>query len=323
MTTTNIPIEDEVLARYARGAAAVEPELCCPTDDYEAHYLRALPREIIEKDYGCGNPSKWARAGDVVVDLGSGAGKACYILSQKVGATGRVIGVDFNDAMLELARKHQHEMAEKIGYANVEFVKQKIQDLSLADESVDLIVSNCVLNLVRAEDKRRLFTRMFRVLKRGGRAVISDIVCDKDPTPAIANDPKLWSGCIAGAFREDLFLTMFEEAGFHGMEILARQDRPWRVIDGVEFRSMTVRAFKGKQGPCIDGGQCVTYRGPWKCVSDDDGHNYQRGQPTPVCRKTHALLTDPHGPYAGQFIDAAARESSSCCAGGADEGKCC
>ncbi len=332
-------IETEVLNRYAQGAADVEPDLCCPTSDYEQEYLRLLPREIIEKDYGCGNPSRWARPGDTVVDLGSGAGKACYILSQKVGPDGQVIGVDFNDAMLGLARKYQPEMARKVGYSNVRFVKGKIQDLALdldktqrwlnahpiqtvedlhgfeaecdrlrrlepmiASDSVDLVVSNCVLNLVKPDHKKRLFDEIFRVLRRHGRAVISDIVCDEDVTPEILDDPKLWSGCISGAFREDLLLKMFEDAGFYGIELLARQETPWRVIGGIEFRSMTVRAYKGKQGPCLERNQAVVYKGPCKCVVDDDGHTYPRGQGMAVCDKTYQLLTDPNGPYAGQFI---------------------
>jgi arsenite methyltransferase len=380
-------IENQVLDRYARGAQAVEPELCCPTDDYESQYLRLLPREIIEKDYGCGNPSKWARPGDVVVDLGSGAGKACYILSQKVGPDGQVIGVDFNDAMLRLSRGYLHEMAQKIGCGNVRFAKGKIQDLALDLEaaqqfldahpvrtiedlhafeaecqrlrreqpmipsaSVDLVVSNCVLNLVRPADKQQLFSEIFRVLNRGGRAVISDIVCDEDPTPAILQDPALWSGCISGAFREDMLPRMFEEAGFHGIEILARQDEPWRVIDGIEFRPMTIRAFKGKHGPCLERNQAVIYKGPWKCVCDDDGHTYHRGQRMAVCDKTFRLLTDAHGPYAGQLIglepangvpidqarpfncsvDAVrdpratkAAATTSCCLPSNSDGKCC
>ncbi|MHC4995216.1 MAG: methyltransferase domain-containing protein, partial [Planctomycetota bacterium] len=332
-------IEAEVRDRYARGAQAVEPALCCPIDGYDAQYLKALPQEIIDKDYGCGDPSRWAKPGERVVDLGSGAGKVCYILSQKVGAEGSVTGVDFNNAMLDLARKYQHELAETFGYANTRFVKGKIQDLALdldkvqawlsshpinsvegiatyeaecdrlrrdepliKDNSIDLVVSNCVLNLVRPEDKVQLFEDIFRVLENGGRAVISDIVCDETPTEKIMGDPKLWSGCISGAFREDEFLQMFERAGFHGIEILARTEAPWQVIDGVEFRSMTVRAYKGKQGPCLDRHQAVVYKGPWKIVLDDDGHRYRRGERMAVCEKTFRLLTDDSGPYASHMI---------------------
>jgi len=341
-----LSLEHEIRDRYARGAQTLEPGLCCPTAEYDTQYLEMLPREIIEKDYGCGDPSAHARVGDVVVDLGSGAGKVCYILAQKVGSSGRVIGLDFNDAMLSLARQYQDEMADRIGHRNVAFRKARIQDMALdldraaawladnpinsveqadeyraycdrlrheeplvADDSVDLIVSNCVLNLVRADEKQQLFREMHRVLRPGGRVVISDIVCDEDVTPEIENDPHLWSGCIAGAFREDRLLEMFEEAGFYGIEILKRQTEPWQTIDGIEFRAMTVRAFKGKEGPCLDGNQAVVYTGPWKQVRDDDGHVLDRGRRMAVCAKTYRLMTDPHGPYAGQIAGIEPRDT--------------
>ena len=331
--------EEAVNTRYGSAAEAVEPALCCPVTEYDATSLANLPREILEIDYGCGDPSKYAAPGETVLDLGSGSGKICYIIAQKVGAEGRVIGVDFNDRMLTLARKHQREMADKLGYANVHFRKGRIQDLALdherlgqwlqtnpvrsandltqleaecdrlrdeepmiANDSIDLIVSNCVLNLVDTDQKSKLFGELHRVLRPGGRAVISDIVCDEDPTPDMMNDPELWSGCISGAFREDRFLQMFEEAGFFGVEILNRAADPWRTIDGIEFRSMTVRAYKGKEGPCLERNQSIVYRGPWKKVHDDDGHVLYRGERMAVCDKTYRLLTNPDGPYAKDLI---------------------
>jgi len=332
-------LESGVLERYSGGANRVEPALCCPTNGYDAELLAKLPPEIVEKDYGCGDPSVHAREGDLALDLGSGSGKVCYLLSQRVGPSGRVIGLDFNDDMLELARRYREEMGRRLGWSNVEFRKARIQDMALdldaaakwleghpvrtlkdlaeferwcetsrreqplvRSGSVDLVVSNCVLNLVRPEEKRRLFIEMYRVLARGGRAVISDIVCDEDPTPAILGDPELWSGCIAGAFREDRFLEAFEAAGFYGVEIVARSPAPWRVVDGVEFRSVTVRAFKGKEGPCIDRNQAVILKGPWRTVTDDDGHTFHRGQRMAVCDKTFELLTNRAGPYATHVL---------------------
>ncbi len=330
-------VEQVVKDRYGAGANQREAALCCPTS-YDASFLKILPKEILERDYGCGDPSEHVGEGETVLDLGSGGGKICYILSQKVGPTGRVIGVDVNDEMLGLARQYQDEMAQKIGQDNVRFLKGKIQDLALnldmaeawlrqfpvtdvqslsafeaecerlrreetliPDNSVDVVVSNCVLNLVAPAEKKKLFDEIFRVLKRGGRAVISDIVCDEQPTQAILDDPDMWSGCISGAFGETEFPQMFERAGFHGIEILKREEQPWQTIDGVEFRSMTLCAYKGKQGPCMDRNQAAVYLGPWKHVVDDDGHTYFRGQRMAVCDKTFKLLTDPNGPYAGQF----------------------
>ncbi len=269
----------------------------------------------------------------MVLDLGSGGGKICYIAAQKVGPKGRVIGVDCNEDMLALARKYQGEMAEKIGHPNVSFRKGRIQDLALdleefesylrenpigtsadwlkaeehanrlretspmiADASVDVIVSNCVLNLVRPEDRVALFSEMYRVLKRGGRAVISDIVCDEIVPEHLRRDPALWSGCLSGAFHEEEFLKAFEDAGFYGMELVDRQTKPWTVVEGIEFRSLTVRAWKGKDGPCLERKQAVIYNGPWKAVIDDDGHKLIRGERMAVCDKTFNLYTKP--PYA-------------------------
>lgn len=329
----------EVSRRYAEAARSPEPALCCPSTGYDPALLKAIPDEVLAVDYGCGDPTRHAREGDVALDLGSGSGKACFMLAQRVGPKGRVIGVDGNREMLALARKHAPEVARRIGFENVRFHQGRIQDLRLdledldpwlrvkpvtsvdgwalleaecsrlrtsqpmvADESVDLVVSNCVLNLVRPADKKALFAEIHRVLRRGGRAVISDIVCDEDPTPEILADPELWSGCISGAFREDLFLEELESAGLYGVEILERAERPWRVIDGIEFRALTVRAYKGKEGPCLERNQAVVYHGPWKSVVDDDGHRYARGQRMAVCDKTYHLLTDPRGPYAGSIL---------------------
>ncbi|HEY9616345.1 MAG TPA: methyltransferase domain-containing protein [Microcoleaceae cyanobacterium] len=339
LETPAYDIEQAVLQRYESGAKQPEAALCCPTTNYQADFLALLPQEIIEKDYGCGDPTRYVSPGETVVDLGSGAGKNCYILAQQVGATGHVIGVDFNAEMLALSRKYLDEMAGKLGYRNTAFVKGKIQDLALdldlaqswlaqhpittiehlaafeaecdrlrreqpliASDSVDVVISNCVLNLVRPQDKQQLFQEIYRVLKRGGRAVISDIVCDEDPTAEILHNPDLWSGCIAGAFREDSFLEMFEQAGFYGIEILVRQPDPWQVIDGIEFRSMTVRAFKGKDGACWERNQTVIYKGPWKAVQDDDGHTLYRGQRTAVCDKTFQIYTNPQGAYHQDMI---------------------
>ena len=331
-------VETAVKERYEAGAIQQQPSLCCPTE-YAGNYLEILPEEIIAKDYGCGDPTRYVGEGETVVDLGSGAGKNCYILAQKVGAAGKIIGVDFNDEMLSLARKYQDDIASKLGHHNTEFVKGKIQDLKLnlakvqtwlennpitsiegvsnyetecdrlrsqepliADNSVDVVISNCVLNLVRPQDKQQLFAEIFRVLKRGGRAVISDIVCDEDPTTAMINDPELWSGCISGAFREDMFLKMFESAGFYGVEILKREEQPWQVVDGIEFRSMTIRAYKGKEGECWERKQSVIYKGPWKQVQDDDGHIFCRGERMAVCDKTYQIMTSCCSPYSQDII---------------------
>ena len=239
-----------------------------------------------------------------------------------------MIGVDTNDDMLDLARRSAPVFAGRVGFDNVRFARGQIQDLRLdrdrldrwlaenpirseadfrrveaeierlrreeplvADGTVDVVVSNCVLNLVSPEDKPRVFAEAFRVLKRGGRAVISDIVCDEEVPEDLRADPELWSGCISGAFREDRFLEAFEAAGFYGVTVLERQAEPWRTVEGIEFRSVTVAAYKGKEGVCLDQKHAVVYRGPFREAVDDDGHVLRRGVRTAVCEKTFRIFS--------------------------------
>jgi ubiquinone/menaquinone biosynthesis C-methylase UbiE len=331
-----IDVERAVRERYSAASQAVEPALCCPVQ-YDADYLRVLPQELIQRDYGCGDPSRYVVAGDTVLDLGSGGGKVCYIASQIVGPHARVIGVDMNDDMLALARKYRQQIGERIGWHNVHFHKGRIQDLALdlekfdaylnkhpvdsadrwlemqrradqmrlsepmiAGDSIDVVLSNCVLNLVAPEDRQQLFAEIHRVLRRGGRAVISDIVSDEPVPDHLRNDPQLWSGCVSGAFLEHDFIEAFERAGFYGIQIVSRQEQPWATVEGIEFRSLTVQAYKGKEGPCMDYHQAVIYTGPWKSVTDDDGHMLRRGERTAVCEKTFQIYTA--APYAKQII---------------------
>lgn len=330
-----LAVDDVVKDRYRQGAQERVAELCCPVD-YDPKYLAVIPTEVIERDYGCGDPSKHLKPGETVLDLGSGTGKICFIAAQVVGAQGKVIGVDMTDEMLDVARRNAPVVAERLGFANVEFRRGRIQDLGLdmdrfdaelakdpvrstegllqattraerlrreqplvADDSVDVVVSNCVLNLVDGHEKPRLFREIFRVLKNGGRAVISDIVCDEEVPLAMQNDHDLWTGCISGALTETGFLEAFEEAGFYGIRVLERQREPWQTVQGIEFRSLTVEAFKGKQGACLERNQAVVYRGPWKEVLDDDGHRMRRGERYAVCDKTYRLYQ--REPYAGMF----------------------
>jgi arsenite methyltransferase len=137
------------------------------------------------------------------------------------------------------------------------------------------------------------------VLKKGGRAVISDIVSDEPVPGHLQNDPQLWSGCISGALTEEGFLQAFSEAGFYGIQILKRDDTPWRTVEGIEFRSVTVRAFKGKQGPCFERHQAVIYLGPFKEVMDDEGHRMERGRRYAVCDKAYQLYKKE--PYRQHF----------------------
>ncbi|WOO39627.1 methyltransferase domain-containing protein [Rubellicoccus peritrichatus] len=245
--------------RYAKAAEAPEAALCCPVD-YNPKFLEVIPEEVIEKDYGCGDPSQHLKAGETVLDLGSGTGKICFIASQVVGPKGKVIGVDMTDEMLEVANRNAPIVAEQIGYANVEFRKGQIQELKKAgiqDDSIDTVVSNCVLNLVDNAEKEKLFGELYRVLKNGGRAVISDIISDREVPKAMQDDPELWSGCISGAMTRKAFLMAFVGAGFDNVATLKLDQTPWQTIEGINFHAITVEATKGASGDCCgDSGCC-------------------------------------------------------------------
>ncbi len=325
-----------VLKRYSEGAQSVQAELCCPVD-YDSTLLKQLPQEIIDKDYGCGDPSRYVKENDIVLDLGSGSGKICYIAAQLVGDRGKVIGIDMNDDMLALARKYQPEMAEKLGNDRVCFLKGQIQDLALdcmalddyltdhpvhssqslmacrdwqeqqrlekpliANNSIDLVISNCVLNLVSEHEKQQMIDEIFRVVKPGGRIAISDIVCDEPPSETMKSDPQLWSGCISGALQEHDFLQSFIKSGFEAVKLDSWSSTPWQVIENIEFRSITVTAIKPEPSPCLDKGHAVIYRGPFNEVYDDEGHIYPRGQRIATCERTFNLLTN--SPYKDDFI---------------------
>jgi ubiquinone/menaquinone biosynthesis C-methylase UbiE len=332
----DIDTDSAVRERYSAAAGAREAALCCPVD-YDPQHLELIPQEVLERDYGCGDPSRYVREGDVVLDLGSGAGKICFIAAQIAGPKGAVIGLDSNEEMLSLARASAPQVAEALGYANVQFRRGRIQDLALdldaldawlvehpvrgveelaalekaserlrrestliADASVDLVVSNCVLNLVRESDRSQLMDEIFRVLKVGGRIAISDIVSDEQVPDDLKADPELWSGCVSGAFQELEFLLALEAAGFSGIAIDKWEAEPFAVVGGVEFRSVTVSARKADVGPSCDANQALVYRGPWKAVEDEWGNRFVRGERTAVSATAFQGLRDD--PYESEFV---------------------
>jgi len=329
-------VESAVLARYSEGAREKQATLCCPVD-YDKDLLRLLPKEIIEKDYGCGDPSRYVREGNTVLDLGSGSGKVCYMAAQLTGEHGKVIGVDMNDDMLALARKYQAEMAGKLGGDRVRFIKGQIQDLALdieamedwladhpikdanglasleqwkqqqktkrpliADNSIDLVISNCVLNLVSDDQKEQLIKEIYRVLKPGGWVAISDIISDELIPQHLKKDETLWSGCISGAFQEQEILEKFAGTGFLAVRFDKWTAEPWQIVEDIEFRSVTVTAVKGEGRECLDRGHAVIYRGPYNFVRDDEGHEFPRGERMAVCERTYRFLTE--GPLSEDFI---------------------
>jgi SAM-dependent methyltransferase len=240
--------KDAIQDRY--GSAALEKESClCTPVGFNPVLLEAIPEEVIERDYGCGDPTKYVRKNDIVLDLGSGSGKNAFICSQIVGGEGKVIGVDQNPDMLALSRSASKKLSEKIGFINTEFLGGSIENLDeldkdlnplIADKSVDIILSNCVLNLVNPESRNNLLRNIKRVLKDNGRIAISDIVSSKKVPLRLQNDHDLWTGCISGAWYEPEFLNDFKDLGFKNLEFAERSNEPWKVIEDIEFRTVTL-----------------------------------------------------------------------------------
>ncbi len=240
--------KDAVQERY--GSAALEKESClCTPVGFNPVLLEAIPEEVIDRDYGCGDPTKYVRKNDFVLDLGSGSGKNAFICSQIIGEEGKVIGVDQNPEMLRLSRSASKKFSEKIGFINTEFLGGSIENLDeldkdlnplIADKSVDIILSNCVLNLVNPESRNNLLRNIKRVLKDNGRIAISDIVSSKKVPLRLQNDQDLWTGCISGAWYEPEFLNDFKDLGFKNLEFAERSNEPWKVIEDIEFRTVTL-----------------------------------------------------------------------------------
>lgn len=281
------------------GIAAEQPqaELCCPVN-YEADDVQHIPPEVLERFYGCGSPVSLAglRPGEVMVDLGSGGGIDCFIAARKVGPEGKIIGVDMTEQMLSVAHRNKARVAENLGYDVVEFRRGYLERVPVEDASVDLITSNCVINL--SPDKRAVFSEMWRVLRDHGRIVVSDIVSDRPTPPRIKANEHLWGECIAGALTEEEFLSELERAGLYGLEIMKKSF--WKEVEGYRFYSVTVRGFKfSKKAGCVYIGQKAIYRGPFKAVMDEEGHLFPRNAAVEVCTDTASKLS--HAPYSAFF----------------------
>ena len=196
---------------------------------YEVTDTEALPAEALLASLGCGNPTALAelKVGETVLDLGSGGGIDVLLSARRVGPTGTVYGLDMTDEMLALARENQH----KSGVQNVEFLKGEIEDIPLADQLVDVIISNCVINL--SSDKDRVLAEAFRVLKPGGRLAVSDVVVRGDVPAEIRHSVELWMGCVAGALEETAYRDKLVKAGFRDIEIVPT--RIYRAEDAKDF----------------------------------------------------------------------------------------
>ncbi|MEO8802725.1 MAG: methyltransferase domain-containing protein [Rudaea sp.] len=298
----------EYYGQTLQSSADLRTSACCSTDAMPKHLraiLEQLHPQVRERFYGCGSPIPTALEGAKVLDLGCGSGRDVYLLSKLVGETGRVIGVDMTAEQLDVAASHRDFHAHAFGHArsNVEFKSGDLSDLAalgIADASVDVVISNCVLNLVT--DKARAFAEIVRVLKPGGELYFSDVFVDRRLPAELWADPVLVGECLAGAMYVEDFRRVLERLGVADARVCARS--PIALTDPqidkrigfAHFESITWRAFKlGLEDRCEDFGQTATYLGsienePHAFVLDDH-HRFETGRAQPVCGNTADMLS--------------------------------
>ncbi len=226
---------------YSAAAENPQAELCCPTK-YDEESVSHIPKDVLDRFYGCGSPMTMAgvREGESVLDLGSGAGIDVFIAARLVGRSGKAIGVDMTDRMLAVAHENKPIVADALGYDVVEFREGYLENIPVESKSVDLVTSNCVVNL--SPDKPRVFEEIWRVLRDHGRVVISDIVSEREVPPHLKVNPRLWGECLVGAVTQEKFLAELERAGFYGLEVL--QKSYWKDVEGYPFSSVTVSGIQ-------------------------------------------------------------------------------
>lgn len=305
---------------YTRAAETSNDDILNPVC-YSEEVISHIPEQYRFRGYGCGSPVMDAgiSEGEHVADLGSGRGIECFIAARMTGETGRVTGIDMLDPMLKHARKGQKDVAARLGYDNMEFRKGYLEEMPLEDDCVDLILSNCVLNL--STDKRRTFGEIFRVLKPGGRITVSDVVCESEPGPEIRNDDTLHGECIAGALTVKNLMGLLAESGFEGFSMVKRF--PYRKVGGQQFYSLTFSAIKPEDSDRVK----ALYRGPLASVRTCDGTFMVPGKIMEMDARSagwlgeQAFIIDEHDNVSNMDI------GSSCCCPTSDDfdagGSCC
>lgn len=304
----NIENSRNYYGQVLSGSFDLKTDACCTTDAPPAAVRAALANvhgEVQARYYGCGLVLPEAIEGLTVLDLGSGSGQDAYVLAQLVGATGGVTGVDATPEQLAVARRHQQWHADRFGYSNVAFLDgdiERLDDLNLPDAGFDLVVSNCVINLVA--DKAAVFRAAFRLLKPGGELYFSDVYSDRRVAADLREDPVLHGECLAGALYWGDFEQLAKQAGFADPRLVS--DRPLAITDpeiagkvaGHRFFSATYRLFRldGLEPRCEDFGQAVRYKGT---ISDrphgfrlDKHHVFDTGRMAPVCGNTFSMLAE-------------------------------
>jgi len=276
--------------------------------------------EVLAKYYGCGLTIPTTLEGQRVLDLGSGSGRDCYVISQLVGPDGFVLGVDMTDEQLDVAQRHEQWHAETFGYErkNTEFKKgyiEKLDELGLEDNSFDVVVSNCVINL--SPDKDAVLREIFRVLKPGGELYFSDVYADKRVPQELRENKVLWGECVSGALYWNDFLAMSRKHGFKDPRLVEdsvitiNNPQLEPLVDHIGFYSATYRLWKldDLEHDCEDYGQAVIYKGTIpempKSFMLDDHHTMDKGRIFPVCGNTYNMLAQtrlaPHFDLIGDF----------------------
>lgn len=273
---------------------------------YEEKYLFHIPEKFRFRGYGCGSPILDAniKEGENHLDLGSGRGIECFISSKLVGKNGKVVGVDMLDSMLEISNEGAKEIGKNLGYSNLEFKKGYLEKLPLEDESFDLITSNCVLNL--STHKRELFDEINRVLKKGGRVVVSDVVCDEEASASVRNDSKLSGECIGGALTQKHLIGLLHEAGFERVELLKRFF--YREVKGQKFYSLTFKACKPDYKKDVE----VIYKGLAKSLTLDNGITLLKGVKTKISQEYADALSSQLF-ILDEKAEVVNQEGESCC----------
>jgi arsenite methyltransferase len=309
--TQNNKIKDSVKEYYGETLQTSEDlktSACSITGipDYLKQLISNVHDEVSEKFYGCGSPIPPILEGMTILDLGCGTGRDCYILSQLVGESGKVIGVDMTDNQLEVANKHIDYHMKKFGYKkpNIEFKKgyiENLKDLDLKDNSIDIVISNCVINL--SPNKEDVFTEIFRVLKTGGELYFSDIFADRRIPEELKDDKVLVGECLGGALYIEDFRRIINKVGCADYRVVesASVSLDKGVIEQklgmVEFRSLTIRAFKiDFEDICENYGHVAYYLGTIENSPHefnlDNHHKFKKGLPLPICGNTTKMLSE-------------------------------
>ncbi|RJQ17920.1 MAG: methyltransferase domain-containing protein [Nitrospiraceae bacterium] len=236
-----------VKKKFSKAANAPVADYYCPTG-YDPKELEHIPNEVLEVSYGCGNPAALAdiKKGETILDLGAGGGIDCFIAARKLGRKGKVIGIDMTDEMVDKATANAEKVAKVLGYNVVEFRKGNIMELPVDDNSVDLVISNCVINLT--EDKTKVLDEVYRILKPGGRFIISDIVSDKPVPGYLKRDKELWNACLSGALTDRRFKEAAEKAGFPDVQLT--KNYLYKKVEYIQFYSVTMKGTKPAKAEC-------------------------------------------------------------------------